>query len=473
MPDLECNIKYEPYLGGLEENMGFRQNFVWGAATASYQIEGGHGEDGKGRDIWDVFSEQPGRIFGGHDGKIACDHYHRMEEDVKLMAKMGLKAYRFSISWTRILPRGTGEVNPKGIEFYNRLIDTLLSYGIEPYITLFHWDYPYELSQRGGWQNEDSVKWFEHYAKIIAENYSDRVSHFFTLNEPQIFIGLGYVKGNFAPGYQAGAREFLQMSHNVLKAHGSAVKALRTYGKQPLKIGFAPCGSMNYPESEKEEDIRAARESIFAVPDTLEELALSVSWWSDPVFLGAYPKEALEKYKVYLPVITPEDMELIHQPLDFMGQNVYNGKMVRCGIDREFEFSPMKPGYAKTGFNWPVTPECLYWGMKFLYERYQKPIYITENGLSCPDVVSLDGQVHDANRIDFLNRYLLELKRGAETQADIAGYFLWSFMDNFEWANGYSERFGMIYVDYETQKRIPKDSAYWYKETIEQNGENL
>lgn len=453
--------------------MGFKESFVWGAATASYQIEGAFQEDGKGKDIWNIYCEQKGKVLDGHTGNIACDHYHRYEEDIKLMADMGLKAYRFSISWARILPKGIGEVNQKGIDFYNRLIDTLLSYGIEPYITLFHWDYPYELYRKGAWLNDDSVSWFEEYTKVIAEHFTDRVTHFFTLNEPQVFIGLGYVQGIHAPGQKVGEREFFQISHNVLKAHGTAVKTLRKYGKQPLKIGFAPCGSMNYPETESKEDIEAARESIFAVPDTLADLAMCVAWWSDPVFLGTYPKEALLKYKEFLPEITPEDMELISQPLDFMGQNVYNGKEIRKGTKESFEITPMKPGYVKTAFNWPVTPKCLNWGMKFLYERYQKPIYITENGLSCHDTVSLDGQVHDPNRIDFLNRYLLELRNAASGEADIAGYFLWSFMDNFEWGSGYHERFGIVHVDYETLQRIPKDSAHWYKTIIEQNGENL
>lgn len=453
--------------------MGFREDFAWGAATASYQIEGGVQEDGKGRDIWSVFCEQENRVFDGHNGDIACDHYHKMKEDVKLMADMGLKAYRFSVSWTRILPEGTGSINQKGIDFYNALIDELRLHQIEPYMTLFHWDYPYELQRKGGWLNDSSVDWFEEYARVIAENFSDRVKYFFTINEPQIFIGLGFVNGIFAPGYRCGKREFFQMAHNVLKAHGAAVKVLRQCGKQKVFIGFAPCGSMNFPATERPEDVEAARKSIFAVPDKLEDLAASVAWWSDPVFLGAYPKEGLEKFAAYLPEITKEDMDLIHQPLDFIGQNVYNGKEVEKGGDQGFHLTSMKTGYPKTGFNWPITPSCLYWGPKFLYERYQKPIYITENGLSCPDVVSQDGQVHDPNRIDFLSRYLKELKRAAENGVDIAGYFQWSLMDNFEWASGYHERFGLIYIDYETQKRIPKDSFQWYSRIIKENGINL
>lgn len=453
--------------------MGFRDDFAWGTATASYQIEGGVCEDGKGLDIWSVFCEQEGRIFDGHSGNTACDHYHRFREDVKLMADMGIKAYRFSVSWTRILPEGTDRVNQKGIDFYNQLIDELLKYGIEPYMTLFHWDYPYELQKKGGWLNEKSVAWFEEYTRIIAENFSDRVKYFFTINEPQIFIGLGYVNGTFAPGYRSGPREFFQMAHNVLKAHGTAVKTLRKFGKQELLIGFAPCGSMNFPASDRPEDIEAARQSIFAVPDTIEDVAASVSLWSDPVFLGAYPQEVLEKFAAYLPVITKEDMELINQPLDFTGQNVYNGKRTEKGNEKDFVFPALKEGYAKTAFNWPVTPECLYWGPKFLYERYHKPVYITENGLACHDVVSLDGKVHDPNRIDFLHRYLSELKRAAMDGVEIAGYFQWSLMDNFEWASGYNERFGLVYVDYQTKERTPKDSAAWYQEVIRQNGEQL
>ena len=452
--------------------MGLKKDFVWGAATSAYQIEGAVSEDGKGRHIWDVYTKEPGKIFEGHTGEIACDHYHRYKEDVQFMKEIGLKGYRFSIDWSRVIPEGTGKVNEKGIAFYNRLIDELLANGIEPYITMYHWELPYELYKRGGWMNPEIVEWFGAYAKLLAERFSDRVTHFFTLNEPQCFVGLGFVSGEHAPGLKCPLSDTLQMAHNALKAHGRAVQMLRAYAKQPLEIGYAPTGSMRYPETESKEDIEAARQSLFELPEDRGNWHWNVSWWSDPVLLGKYPEEGLMKYEPYLPKITDEDMRLISEPIDIYGQNIYNGVCVRMGDDGKPEMVKRYEGFPKTAIDWPVTPECLYWGPKFLYERYQKPIYITENGLSCHDVISLDGKVHDPNRIDFLARYLHQLKRAAD-EIDLRGYFQWSLMDNFEWAKGYSERFGLVYVDYPTQKRIMKDSAYWYSKVIKENGENI
>lgn len=452
--------------------MGFRKDFIWGAATSAYQIEGAVNEDGKGVHIWDVYTKEPGKIFEGHTGEIACDHYHRYKEDVQIMKAIGLNGYRFSIDWSRVLPEGTGKVNEKGVAFYNQLIDELLANGIEPYITMYHWELPYELYKRGGWMNPEIVEWFGAYAKLLAERFSDRVTHFFTLNEPQCFVGLGFVSGEHAPGLKCPLSDTLQMAHNALKAHGRAVQMLRAYAKQPVEIGYAPTGSMRYPETESKEDIEAARQSLFELPEDRGNWHWNVSWWSDPVLLGKYPEEGLVKYEPYLPEITDEDMRLIAEPIDIYGQNIYNGQCVRMGADGKPEMVKRYEGFPKTAIDWPVTPECLYWGPKFLYERYKKPIYITENGLSCHDVISLDGKVHDPNRIDFLARYLHELKRAAN-EIDLRGYFQWSLMDNFEWAKGYSERFGLVYVDYPTQKRIMKDSAYWYSRTIKENGENI
>ncbi len=283
------------------------------------------------------------------------------------MKEMGLKAYRFSIDWSRVLPEGFGRVNEKGIEFYNHLIDELVENKIEPYITLYHWELPYEIYKRGGWVNPQIVEWFGAYAKLVAERFSDRVSHFFTLNEPQCFVGLGFLTGEHAPGVKAPLRDTFEMAHNAMKAHG---------------------------------------------------------------------------------------------------------RCFRMGEDGKPQEVCRYEGFPKTATQWPVTPECLQWGPKFLYERYHKPIYITENGLSCHDVISLDGKVHDPNRIDFLARYLRELKKAAE-EVEIRGYFQWSFMDNFEWSKGYSDRFGLVYVDYRNQQRIMKDSAFWYKHVIETNGAEL
>ena len=453
--------------------MSFKKEFVWGAATAAYQVEGAAFEDGKGLNIWDIFCEQDGKIFGGHTGEVACDQYHRYKEDVQLMKQMGLKAYRFSVDWARIMPEGIGKVNKAGVTFYNNLIDELLANDIEPFLTLYHWELPYALHKKGGWLNEESVEWFREYAKVIAENFSDRVKYYFTFNEPQCFITLGYMEGAHAPGLHYGAREYFMICHNVLRAHGAAVKVLREYAKQPVQIGYAPTGAFYFPESDKPEDIEVARKANFADPDTLDGCKWSVAWLSDPVMLGHYPEGTLKKFAKYLPEITEEDMALIHQPIDFYGQNIYNSLKVRAGKNGEMEIVKRYDGFPKTALDWPVTPECLYWLPKFFYERYKKPIYITENGMAGTDWVSLDGKVHDGPRIDFTHRYLKELQRAATDGVDVAGYFAWSLMDNFEWAKGYSERFGLIYVDYNTQKRTIKDSGYWYKEVIETNGENL
>lgn len=452
--------------------MGFSENFVWGAATSAYQIEGAAKEDGKGLHIWDVYAEEPGHIYEGHHGNMACDYYRRFRGDVKIMKEMGLKAYRFSIDWSRVLPEGRGAVNEKGIAFYNALIDELSEAGIKPYVTLHHWELPYELYKRGGWMNPQIVEWFGEFAKLAAERFSDRVSHFFTLNEPQCFVGLGFLTGEHAPGLRMPLRDTFEMAHNALKAHGRAVQILRQYQKQPLTIGYAPTCGMCYPETESPEDMEAARQMLFSMNPDDRNWTWNVAWWSDPVILGHYPEEGLKRYEPWLPNITDEDMKLIAQPIDVYGQNIYNGRCVRMGAEGKPEEVKRGEGFPKTASSWPVTPEALYWGPKFLYERYRKPLYITENGLSCHDVVSLDGMVHDPNRIDFLARYLGQLKRAAE-EIDLRGYFQWSLMDNFEWAKGYSERFGLVYVDYRTQERIMKDSAYWYRGVIQNNGAGL
>ncbi len=445
------------------------KEFAWGVATASYQIEGAWNEDGKGLSIWDVFTHEPDKVYENHNGDVACDHYHLFKDDIKIMKEMGIRAYRFSLSWTRIFPDGIGKVNEKGIKFYSDLIDELLRNDIEPYITLFHWDYPYELYKKGGWLNDDSVDWFAEYARTVVENFSDRVKYYITFNEPQCFVGLGHLAGTHAPGLKLSYRDIFQVCHNVLKAHGAAVIAMREAAKQDIKIGYAPTGSANFPATNDKKDIEAARKYFFDCLPISEGFMWNVSWWSDPVVLGEYPKDGLELYKEYLPKITDEDMKLISQPIDFYGQNIYNGKQVMADDNGYPKLVKRKEGHTKTGSQWPVTPEALQWGPKFLYDRYKLPIYITENGMSAHDCVSLDGKVHDPNRIDYLNRYLNELEKAANDGVDIRGYFLWSFMDNFEWADGYSERFGIVHVDYETQKRIVKDSGLWYKEWIKKH----
>ncbi len=447
--------------------MSFKKDFAWGTATAAYQIEGAYNEDGKGLSVWDVFAHTEGKIKFGHTGDVACDHYHRYKEDVKLLKELGIKAYRFSISWPRIFPNGVGEVNEKGVKFYSNLIDELIKNGITPYITLFHWDYPYELYKKGGWLNPDCVKWFADYAAKIVELYSDRVEYFITFNEPQSFIGGGHFLGEHAPGLKMSIREALQACHNVLKSHGAAVKAMRKAAKRDIKIGYAPSSwDAAFPHTETPEDIEATRKFVFATnPDGY--CLFDLAWWSDPVVLGKYPEDGLEIYKDYLPEITPEDMALINQPLDFYAQNFYDGGDIKADENGEPIKLPRKKGFTKTAIGWGVMPKVMRWTTRFLYERYKLPIVITENGMSAHDGISLDGKVHDPNRIDFLNRYLLELEKATDDGVDVAGYFVWSFLDNYEWAEGYNDRFGIVYVDYETLKRTPKDSAYWYKEWIE------
>ncbi len=454
--------------------MPFKKDFVWGAATASYQIEGAAFEDGKGLNIWDVFCMDHGKVFNDHNGNIACDHYHRFKEDISIMHMLGIKAYRFSLSWARLIPDGIGEINKEGIRFYNELIDALLTADIEPYITLFHWDYPYALYKKGAWLNDESSQWFGNYAKIVAENFSDRVKNFFTINEPQCFIGLGFNKGIHAPGLRVPYKDLFEMSHNTLKAHGTAVQMLREYAKQDIRIGLAPTGAMAYPDTNTPEDIEAARRYTFDTNVQISDLMWNIAWWCDPIFKGIYPEDALKKFSKYLPKITPADMKLISEPLDFYGQNIYNALRIRKNKNsNEPEIISRYEGFPKTALNWPVTPECLYWGPKFLYERYGKPILITENGLACNDVLSLDGIVHDPNRIDFMKRYLQNLQKASDDGVDVEGYFHWSLLDNFEWHSGYAERFGLVYVDYQTQQRIPKESAQWYSQIIHDNGASL
>lgn len=450
--------------------MSFRQDFVWGAAAASYQIEGAHEADRKGLSVWDMFTRQPGKIFEGNTGNTACDHYNRHKEDVALMREIGLKAYRLSVSWPRVLPEGTGKINAAGLGFYDRLVDDLLAAGIAPWVTLFHWDYPYELFLRGGWLNPDSPKWFADYTAAVVDRLSDRVTNWMTLNEPQCFIGPGHLSGDHAPGLKLGMTEVLLASHHVLLAHGLATQTIRARAKTTPKVGWAPVGVAYTPATDSTEDKIAAEQGMAAV---YANGIWNNTWWGDPAVLGTYPEEGMRVYGKAVPRFTSSEMETIRQPLDFYGANIYSGPPVKAGPAGREIASPTAPGYPHTHILWKVTPSALYWGPKFLHERYKLPIVITENGLSLPDWVSLDGRVHDAGRIDFLHRYLRELRRATDDGVDVRGYFQWSILDNFEWAEGYKHRFGLIHVDYETQKRTPKDSAYWYRDVIAANGSNL
>lgn len=449
--------------------MSFPPEFVWGAAAASYQIEGAADADGKGPSVWDMFCKKPGSVWNGQSGDVACDHYHRFREDVALMQSIGLQAYRLSISWPRVLPEGVGAVNQRGLAFYDQLIDALLEAKITPYVTLFHWDFPLALYHRGGWLNRDSVGWFADYATRVVEKLGDRVVHWMTLNEPQVFVGAGHYEGRHAPGDRLRFAEVLRAAHHVLLSHGSAVQAIRAASPRACRVGFAPVATIKYPVTESAENVALAREKTFAITS---RTTWSNSWWNDPVFLGRYPEDGLALYASELPPIQAGDLELIAQPLDFFGVNIYQGGPVGVTGGASGEL-PHPVGHPLTGFDWAVTPDAMYWGLRFLHERYGKPLIITENGVSCRDWPSLDGAVHDPQRIDFTHRYLLALHRALQEGVPVDAYFHWSIMDNFEWAQGYKERFGLIYVDYPSGRRIMKDSAAWYRQVIASRGEIL
>ena len=450
--------------------MKFDDDFIWGVATSSYQIEGAAYEDNKGRNIWDDFCKQHGRIKKNANGDKACDFYHRYVDDIRLIKNLGVKAYRFSLSWSRILPNGIGKINQKGLDFYNSVIDELLKNDITPYITLFHWDYPSKLMENGGWLNPKSSEWFEYYAEVVAKSFGDRVKHFITFNEPQAFVGLGHCSDIHAPGANMDIDSAIKVCHNVLIAHGLAVKKIRSIIPDS-KIGYAPCCDVCIPYTNEQDDVSAARDRFFYMDDDINSWVFSCAWWSDPAVLGTYPSNMLKRLEKFLPDNYVKDYKTICQPLDFYCQNIYKGFLYKKGIDGRPELVPFDKDYPYTVIGWPITPKSLYWGPKFLYERYKLPFVITENGISCFDKVCCDGKVHDNDRIKFMNDYIHELYKAKKDGVDAVGYFAWSLMDNFEWAEGYDHRFGLIYVDYDNLKRIPKDSYYWYRNLI--NGRPL
>lgn len=446
--------------------MNFKKDFIWGTATSSYQIEGGAQEDGKGLSIWDVFAREEGRIFEGHTGERACDHYHRMKEDVALLGELGVKAYRFSISWPRIFPKGCGSLNENGLKFYSDLVDELLKYGITPYVTLYHWDYPNELEMQGGWLNPDSPEWFASYTEAVAKALGDRVKHFFTFNEPQIFTWLGYDKCIHAPGIKYPVERLLIMCRHIALAHGRAVQEIRKWVPDS-RVGYAPtCGNAYWPVDETDELIDAARrlQNSFGKEDWI----YSSAFWNELFLKGTFHDKCKDLFGPLLPVITEEEQKLISQPLDFCGMNLYQGTSVSHDNQGKLLLGKLPVGHGKTGMGWPITPKAMYWAVRNFYETYGLPVIITENGMSALDVVSLDGGVHDPGRIDYLKRYLTELERAIADGVDVTGYFIWSFLDNFEWEKGYDDRFGIVFVDYESQTRIPKDSFYWYRDLIKE-----
>lgn len=451
----------------------FPDHFIWGVATASYQIEGAAYEDGKGLSVWDQFCKKEGAILYGDNGDIACDHYHHYAEDIQLMSQLIIPAYRFSLSWPRILPEGTGHINQKGLDFYDRLVDSLLEKNITPHVTLFHWDYPQALLDKGGWLHPDSPLWFEEYTRVVVERLSDRVEHWMTLNEPFCHIFLGHKTGEHAPGFKLSDKDILQIIHNTYLAHGRSVLALRSLARRKPRVGIAMVGSPVLPATESPEDIEAARQAMFNLKGDGSDLS-TIGLWFDPLFLGKYPEGYEKVFAGVLPDIGPEDMKIMSQPLDFLGLNIYYSGRVRMGKDGpEGIPETLGMGRPRTTMNWPITPEGLYWGPRFFYERYKLPIYITENGMANLDWVYADGKVHDPQRIDFLTRYLLQLNRALSEGVDVRAFMHWSLLDNFEWAFGFDRRFGLIHVDYQTQKRTLKDSAYWYSTLIQTNGRSL
>ncbi|NLO84577.1 MAG: beta-glucosidase [Clostridiales bacterium] len=450
--------------------MAFPKDFTWGVATASYQIEGAYAQDGRGLSIWDEFVHE-GRSFARQTGDVAADFYHRYADDLALVSELGIPSFRFSVSWPRVLPGGmANHPNEKGLAFYDRLIDTMLKHNITPYLTLYHWDYPAELARRGGWTNPDSSDWYADYVATVARRLGDRVKNFITFNEPACFIGLGYNKGTHAPGQKRSNKELALMARNVMLAHGKGVQTLRALVPDAV-VGYAPNCGANFPKTNSEADVDAARKSYFTL--TEDNWLMSAAFWSDPVILGQYPKELESILGADMPPILADDFRTMRQPLDFYGQNIYSGGCVESDGMGGFRSVRMKEGFARTAIGWPVTPDSLYWAPKFFTERYGLPFVITENGMSCHDWVSVDGQVHDPNRQDLLCRYLRSLRRASEEGIDIRGYFVWTLLDDFEWDTGYNDRFGLIHVDFETQKRTIKDSARWYAEVIRTNGDCL
>lgn len=446
--------------------MSFPKDFLWGVACASYQCEGAWNEDGKGRNIWDDFCHDTTaqHIKNGDTGDVACDSYHRYKEDVALMKAHNIKAYRFSISWARVIPDGDGVVNEKGLQFYDNLVNELLANGIEPMVTLYHWDLPSALQEKGGWLNREIVKAFGRYALIIAKRFKGRVRKYMTINEPQCVTMSGYGNGNHAPGLRLSEESLAKIYHHLCLSHSAAMRAIKAVDSTAI-VGAVPCGRLAYPQNDTPEGREAAYRSSF---DLSKDWGFTFNIFLDSLIFKRYDDSIPAPVRRFAETIDPSDWDMMEAP-DFIGVNVYQGYMV------DDNAVPVKryPGAPVTGFKWAVTPEILHHGPMNLYKRYGLPMYITENGLSCNDKVYLDGQVHDPDRIDFLNRYLLELKKAIDEGTPVRGYLQWSFLDNFEWAYGYSERFGIIYVDYRTCERTPKDSARWYARVIESNGSIL
>lgn len=443
----------------------FPDDFVWGAATAAYQIEGAVTEDGRGPSIWDTFSHTPGKTLNGDTGDVACDHFHRWQDDIKLMQELGLQAYRFSIAWPRVMPQGTGQPNDRGLDFYDQLVDALLTANITPFVTLYHWDLPQALQDRGGWANRDTVEAFVEYADLVASRLGDRVTHWITHNEPWVVAFLGNYTGDHAPGMQD-LQTALQVSHHLLLSHGRVVPVLRS-ARAGVQVGITLNLAPAYPVSDSDEDREAANRA-----DGYQN-----RWFLDPLHGRGYPEDMAQWYGDKMPQIADGDLDIIATPIDFLGINYYFPAVARA-VSRDtnelaFETRSAEEAAAAgkeiTAMGWEVDPEAFADLLTHVQREYSpKAIYITENGMAVDDQVT-DGVVNDPRRIEYLRSHLLAIKSAITAGSHVRGYFVWSLLDNFEWAYGYSKRFGIIYVDYETQARTPKHSATWYQRVIADN----
>ncbi|MGD6968071.1 GH1 family beta-glucosidase [Rossellomorea vietnamensis] len=435
----------------------FPKDMKWGAATAAYQIEGAAFEGGRGLSIWDTFSHTPGNVVNGDNGDVACDSYHRYEEDIELMKELGIDTYRFSVSWPRIFPDGTGEVNQEGVQYYHNFIDSLLASGIEPMCTLYHWDLPQALQDKGGWENRETVEAFAEYAAFMFKEFNGKIKNWLTINEPWCVSFLSNFIGVHAPGYQD-LQLATTISHHLMLAHGKAVTRFRESGIEG-GIGYAPNTEWNEPFSDRQEDIDASNRAT----------GWFIEWFFDPVFKGSYPEFMLEWFeqKGVTLKIEEGDMETISQKIDFLGINYYTGSVARYKKDHElFDVEKVDIGYEKTDIGWNIYPEGFYKVLCKIKDQYgDVPIYITENGACYNDGVE-DGRVKDDRRIQYLKQHLTSLQRSIDSGVNIKGYLTWSLLDNFEWAEGYDKRFGLIHIDFQTLKRTKKDSYYWYKQIV-------
>jgi beta-glucosidase len=445
-----------------DSSRAFPKGFLWGTATAAYQIEGAVHADGRGPSIWDTFAHTPGKVHNNDTGDVAADHYHRYKDDVQSMKALGMAAYRFSIAWPRIFPQGTGAPNPKGLDFYDRLLDELLASGIAPFVTLYHWDLPQALQDRGGWESRDTAKAFADYAGHVADKLSDRVKRFFTLNECAAFVELGHRSGVHAPGLKLPPGRLYQVRHHVLLAHGLAVQAIRARARAGTQVGPAENISVCVPVIEPA-DIRAAE---------LATRELNAPYLT-AIMEGRYLDSFLASAGADAPKVEAQDMQAIGTPVDFVGINIYGPAAYVRASDAAAGFVslPFPAKYPMMNSSWlRIGPEALYFGPRNVAKVWNvKDIYITENGCSATDVPAADGIVYDTDRIMFLRNYLTHLQRATAEGVPVRGYFHWSLMDNFEWADGYGTRFGLLHVDYATQRRTPKLSASFYREVAARN----